>query len=80
MYILLCRKYGDVVEDLEIVKTYGIHAEPESGHLILKNVLAMQMILKGQEKVKFYINGRQLWARQYDPLKPPQKSNKHAKH
>ncbi|KAF5198832.1 hypothetical protein FRX31_011580 [Thalictrum thalictroides] len=62
--------WGDVVEDIVIDHKDGIiNPEPEYARLVFKNVLTIHLILSGQEKVKFNIKGRQLWARLFVPRK-----------
>ncbi|XP_077234345.1 uncharacterized protein LOC143876526 [Tasmannia lanceolata] len=58
--------WGNCVENVMVERTPpGVH--PMFGRLILNSVSVIPLILNGQQRAKFVIKGRHLWARMFMP-------------
>ncbi|XP_074292987.1 uncharacterized protein LOC141619862 [Silene latifolia] len=77
----LCRSFGDIVETL-YMQEVGENEQPLYARLVVHDARAMDVVLNGQGKVKFAINGKHVWARKYvrkNPNSPPSSPTKGTK-
>ncbi|KAL9227116.1 hypothetical protein vseg_002849 [Gypsophila vaccaria] len=69
----LFRSFGDIIETL-YMQEVGENDQSLYARLVVRDARAMEVILCGQGKVKFAINGKHVWARKYvrkNPISPP---------
>ncbi|GAV77994.1 hypothetical protein CFOL_v3_21462 [Cephalotus follicularis] len=66
-------KWGEVVQDVVIEHTRE-GEEPRFGRIVFTSSTVIQLVLNGEAKAKFLVNGKHLWARVYVPRQRGMKS------
>ncbi|XP_050211852.1 uncharacterized protein LOC126662008 [Mercurialis annua] len=77
------RKYGDCIEAIHMQEVTVEDHQPLYARLIVRSSTLVHVFLEGQNKAKFSINGKHVWARKYikknprmsSSLSPPQPSS-----
>ncbi|KAI5346174.1 hypothetical protein L3X38_014053 [Prunus dulcis] len=57
-------KFGDFIDGV-FMQEVPAEKQPLYAHLVVRSTSSIPILLKGKNKAKFFISGKQVWARKY---------------
>lgn len=64
IYLNTCRKYGEIFEAIHMQEV-GAEEQMLYARLVARSASSIGVVLGGQRKARFSINGKHVWARKY---------------
>ncbi|XP_050220062.1 uncharacterized protein LOC126670392 [Mercurialis annua] len=62
--------YGDCIESLKMQVVDEMNEQALFARIVFRSPVTIPSILNGEDKAKFYINGKHVWARKFVPKTP----------